>query len=130
MPIVGMIEQGVKGDSMRREAPFAGVPRSRNNAFPKDLTVGPCLEAYGGPRGGAFSYERGTPCIDHIARPRKHRLGAIGAVGALLNILRRPRKLAGCRDPLYRGAGCDPKGGMAFLQNNLRCPPMLGARRT
>jgi len=25
---------------------------------------------------------------------------------------------------------CDPKGSMAFLQNNVRCPPMLGARRT
>ena len=24
----------------------------------------------------------------------------------------------------------DPKGSMAFLQNNFRCPPMLGARRT
>ena len=25
---------------------------------------------------------------------------------------------------------CDPKGSMAFLQNQFRCPPMLGARRT
>jgi len=29
----------------------------------------------------------------------------------------------GCRDPLYRGACCDPKGSMAFLQNHFRCPP-------
>ena len=35
-----------------------------------------------------------------------------------------------CRDPLYRGAWCDPKGSMAILQNNCRCPPMSGARRT
>jgi len=35
-----------------------------------------------------------------------------------------------CRDTLYRGGWCDPKGSMAFLQNNFRCPPMLGARRT
>ena len=28
------------------------------------------------------------------------------------------------------GAGCDPKGSMAFLQNQFRCPPVLGARRT
>ena len=35
-----------------------------------------------------------------------------------------------CRDPLYRGTWCDPKGSMAFLQNNFRCPPMSGARRT
>ena len=27
----------------------------------------------------------------------------------------------------YREAWCDPKGSMAFLQNNFRCPPMLGA---
>ena len=37
-----------------------------------------------------------------------------------------------CRDTLYmdRGASCDPKGSMAFLQKNFRCPPMLGAQRT
>ena len=35
-----------------------------------------------------------------------------------------------CRDPLCRGAWCDPKGSMALLQNNFRCPPMLGAQRT
>ena len=29
-----------------------------------------------------------------------------------------------CRDPLYRGALCDPKGSMAFLQNNFRCTPI------
>ena len=28
---------------------------------PKDPTVGPCLGSYGGSRGGAVSYERGTP---------------------------------------------------------------------
>ena len=33
------------------------------------------------------------------------------------------------RDPLYRGSCCDPKGSMAFLQNDFRCPPKLGARR-
>jgi len=76
---------------MRGKAPFAGVPGSCNNAFPEDPTVGLCLGAYGGPRGGAFSYERGTPSIDHIARPWKHRLGDIGAIGALLNIVRPPR---------------------------------------
>ena len=27
-------------------------------------------------------------------------------------------------------SSCDPKGSMAFLQNQFRCPPMLGARRT
>ena len=30
----------------------------------------------------------------------------------------------------YAGASCDPKGSMAFLQNNFRCPPMLGAPGT
>ena len=35
-----------------------------------------------------------------------------------------------CRDPLYRGTCCDPKGSMVFLQNKFRCPHMLGARRT
>ena len=40
-----------------------------------------------------------------------------------------------CRDPLYRGALCDPKGSMAFLQNYFRCPPIgcsknLAHRRT
>ena len=28
------------------------------------------------------------------------------------------------------GVECDPKGSMTFLQNQFRCPPMLGARRT
>ena len=28
--------------------------------------------------------------------------------------------LAGCRDPLYRRACCDPKERIAFLQNNFR----------
>ena len=28
------------------------------------------------------------------------------------------------------GPECDPKGNMACLQNQFRCPPMLGARRT
>ena len=27
-------------------------------------------------------------------------------------------------------SSCDPKGSMAFLQNQFWCPPMLGARRT
>ena len=32
------------------------------NAFPEDPTVGLCPGPFGGPRrGGAFSYERGTP---------------------------------------------------------------------
>ena len=55
------------------------------NAFPENPTVRLHLGVHGGPGGGAFSYERGTPCIDHIARPRKHRRGAIGAIEALLN---------------------------------------------
>jgi hypothetical protein len=38
-----------------------GVPCSYENAFPEDPTVGLCLGPYAGPRGRAFSYERGTP---------------------------------------------------------------------
>ena len=38
-----------------------GVPRSLKNSTPWDTTVGPRLGSYGGPRGWAFSYERGTP---------------------------------------------------------------------
>ena len=30
----------------------------------RDPTVGQCLGPYGGPRGVAFSYERGTPACD------------------------------------------------------------------
>ena len=36
-----------------------GVPRSLENAPPKDLTVGLCLGTYGSPRGGGL-YELGT----------------------------------------------------------------------
>ena len=40
-----------------------GIPRVLEIATPWDPAVGPCLGSYGGPRGGAFSYERGTPVI-------------------------------------------------------------------
>jgi len=38
-----------------------GVPRSKETAPPQDPTVGLCLGPHGSPRGGAVSYERGTP---------------------------------------------------------------------
>ena len=38
-----------------------GVPRSQKIAPSLDLAVGLCLGLYGGPRGWAFSHERGTP---------------------------------------------------------------------
>ena len=41
--------------------PSAGVPRSKETASLQDHTVGLCLGPYGGPRGGAVPYERGTP---------------------------------------------------------------------
>ena len=41
----------------------AGVPRSQETAFPQDPAVGLCLGPFGGPRGGAVSYERGTPIL-------------------------------------------------------------------
>jgi len=82
------------------------------NAFPEDPTVGLFLGAYGGPRWGAFSYQRGTSCIDHKARPRKHRLGAIRAVGALLNIVRQPRTIGDPeRDQPHDGHGPPPGAG-------------------
>ena len=40
-----------------------------------------------GGEGGLHARGR-APFNDHIARPRKHRLGAIGAIAALLNIVR------------------------------------------
>ena len=42
-------------------AGIAGVPLSWENAPPEDSTVVLCPGPYGGPRGWAFSYERGTP---------------------------------------------------------------------
>ena len=36
------------------------------NCAPQDPTVGLCLGPYGGPRGGADSYELGTPMYMHI----------------------------------------------------------------
>ena len=47
------------GPFFRNQA--TGVPRSLENAPPKDPTLGLSLWPYGGPRGWAFSYERGTP---------------------------------------------------------------------
>ena len=38
-----------------------GVPRAKETAAPEGPTVCLCLWPYGGPRGRAFSYERGTP---------------------------------------------------------------------
>ena len=40
---------------------FRGVPRSQEVAAPEKPTVGLYLRPYGGPKGGAVSYERGTP---------------------------------------------------------------------
>ena len=42
-----------------------GVPRSQETARNEDPAVGLCQRPYGGSRGWAFSYVRGTP-----ARPR------------------------------------------------------------
>ena len=38
-----------------------GAPRSQQNTTPQEPPVGICPGPYGGPRGGAFSDERGTP---------------------------------------------------------------------
>ena len=52
---------------------YSGVPRALENAPPKDSTVGPCLGAFGGPRGVAVSCKRGAPvraqAVDCTARP-------------------------------------------------------------
>ena len=38
------------------------LPEYRGTSFIRNRhPVGPCLGSYGGPRGGAVSYERGTP---------------------------------------------------------------------
>ena len=47
-----------------------GIPQSSETALPKDHTVGLCLEPYGGPRGVAVSYERGTPAEQYVAALR------------------------------------------------------------
>ena len=40
-----------------------GAPRSYETAPPYDPTIGLYLGPYGGPRGGALSYDRGTPVL-------------------------------------------------------------------
>ena len=42
---------------------------------------------------GGLHARGGAPSIDHIARPRNHRLGAVGAFRAVLNIVREPRTI-------------------------------------
>ena len=45
--------------------------------------------------------------------------------------LRKTRKWPPRKMRRFKPLGeCDPKGSMAFLQKQFRCPPMLGARRT
>ena len=49
---------------------YRGVMRIRNRPPPQDPTIGLCPGHYGGPRGWALSYERGTP----VAVPQSGRL--------------------------------------------------------
>ena len=49
---------------------ITGVPCLEETASPQDSTVGLCLKPYGVPRGGAVSYERGTPVTCHANAPR------------------------------------------------------------
>ena len=51
-------------------SPYRGTSLIINSA-PLHPTVGLCLGPYGGPRGGAVSYERGTPVPGHLAVPWK-----------------------------------------------------------
>jgi hypothetical protein len=47
--------------------------------------------------------------MDHMARPRKHRLGAIGAIGGLLIIVSQPRTIGDPeRDQPHDGHGPPP----------------------
>jgi len=59
-----------------------------------------------------------------ISMDSNRNLAGMGCPGEMNFIERsfRPRSTA--------GPECDPKGSMAFLQNQFRCLPMLGARRT
>ena len=61
----------------------AGVPRSRENDTPQDPTVGLCLWPCGGPRGWAFSSDRGTP-VKCPSSPRKKVGEAPRVVGAIM----------------------------------------------
>ena len=45
----------------RPEAGLQGYFAPKTRPPPQDPTVGSCTGPYGGPRGGAVSYERGTP---------------------------------------------------------------------
>jgi len=61
-----------------RGAVSTGVPHSSETAPPKDPTVGLPLGPYGGLRGGAVSFERGTPVLEMKGT---HRLrGLVGLV--------------------------------------------------
>ena len=52
--------------SCRYSIGYRGTSLMRNSAALEDPTVGLCPEPYVGPRGGAFSYERGTP-VTHVS---------------------------------------------------------------
>jgi len=52
--------------SCRYSIGYRGTSLIRNSAALEDPTVGLCPEPYVGPRGGAFSYERGTP-VTHVS---------------------------------------------------------------
>ena len=59
---------GSSGEGLQAEGPgFTGVPRAQQTASPQDPTAGLCLGPYGGPRGWAVSYERGTPVLSLIS---------------------------------------------------------------
>ena len=60
-----------------------------NIAFARTPTEGMIEQDLAGSEGGLHA-RGGAPFIEHIARPRKHRLGATGAV---LNTVRQPRTI-------------------------------------
>ena len=61
-----------------------------------------------GSEGGLHARGR-APFIGHIARPRKHRLGAVGAIGTFWNLVCQPRTVGDPeRDQPHDGHGSPP----------------------
>jgi hypothetical protein len=55
-----------RGLTDRQASECTGVPHLQEIATPYDPTECLCLGSYGGPRGWAFSYKRGTPACTRI----------------------------------------------------------------
>ena len=96
--------------------------------------------------GGALPYEGTSRLGFHLAQTLDARDPYLGTM-ASVQVLARGGVGVRCPYDTTRGGArrrvtseraslfvwrkcCDPKGSMVFLQNNFRCPPMLGARGT